>query len=133
MYGTPKQIRELTGIQASSFSKFMTEEELDAVLLQWINHISIEIDTRLKESVSNSDSRYVGVEAVALRTLSKLVGYAVQNRINKVVQIGEFAIQVLNASDVIKDLSWELKPYAKKKIAVFLSSEEVMPDASTSG
>ena len=131
MYGMPKQIRELTGVQASHFSKNLTEEELDAILLQWINQITVEIDTRLKEGVPSNDPRYAGIEAVALRTLSKLVGYAIQNRTNKVVQIGEFAIQVLNASDVVKDLNWELKPYSKKKIAIFLSSE-VIPDASTS-
>jgi hypothetical protein len=125
MYGTPKQIRELTGVQASHFSKAMTDEELDAILLQWINQISIEIDTRLKETISNDDSRYGGLESVALRTLSKLVGYAIQNRTNKVVQIGEFAIQLLNASDVVRDLTWELKPYTKKKTTVFLSSDEV--------
>jgi hypothetical protein len=133
MYGTPKQIRELTGIQASHFSKSMTEEELDAVLLQWINHIGTEIDVRLKETILNTDSRYIGTEAVALRTLSKLVGYAIQNRTTKVVQIGDFAIQLLNSSDVMKDLDKELRPYLKRKITVFLSSEEVIENASTGG
>jgi hypothetical protein len=126
MYGTPKQVRELTGIQASHFSKSMTEEELDAILLQWITHIGTEINVRLKETVSTGDSRYIGIEAVALRTLSKLVGYAIQNRTNKVVQIGDFAIQLLNSSDIIRDLDRDLRPYVNGKTTVFLSSEEVM-------
>lgn len=124
MYGTPEQVKGLTGVQPVSLAKGMTEEELNVVLTTWLEQLSVEIDTRLGETVSTADARYKGIEAVILRTIAKLVGYAVQNRTNKVVQVGEFAVRLLNASDVVRDLNQELKPYKKGKATLFLSSEE---------
>lgn len=124
MYGTPQQVRDLTGVQPSSLSKGMTEAELDVVLTIWLEQLSVEIDIRLKETIATTDARYKGIEAVILRTIAKLVGYAVQNRTNKVIQIGEFAVRLLNASDVVRDLNQELKPYKKGEATLFLSSEE---------
>lgn len=125
MYGTPEQVKRLTGVQAASLAKGMTEEELDQALSVWLEQLSAEIDTRLGETVTDVDARYKGIEAVILRTIAKLVGYAVQNRTNKVVQVGEFAVRLLNASDVVRDLNQELKPYRKGKATIFLSSEVI--------
>lgn len=126
MYGTPEQVKDLTGVQPASLAKDMTDTELDSVLSTWLTQLSAEIDTRLGETISTTDARYQGIEAVILRTVAKLVGYAVQNRTNRVVQVGEFAVRLLNASDVIRDLNQELKPYKKGKATIFLSSEEWM-------
>jgi hypothetical protein len=132
MYGTSEQVRELTGVTAKALGQNITDDQLTAIIETWLGHVAAEINNRLRETVLPADSRYKGIEAVALRTVAKLVGYAVQNRTTKVVQVGEFAIRVLDASDVTRELDRELRPYIKRRISIFHSGEKwVDPDAST--
>ncbi|SDY71816.1 hypothetical protein [Thermoactinomyces sp. DSM 45892] len=122
MYGSSLLVRQLTGVQPTTFK--VSDSELDAILVTWLVHISAEVDQRLGESVQPSDARWQGIESVVIRTVSKLVGYAVQSRTSKVVQVGEFAVKILNASDVVKDLDWELRPYQKRQLSLFHSGSE---------
>ncbi|MBD1373753.1 hypothetical protein IC620_15510 [Hazenella sp. IB182357] len=124
MYGSPEQIKQLTGLTTDRLSDDMSDIELDAILNEWITHIGVEINTRLGEVIPIDDSRYKGIEAVALRTIAKLVTYALQNRTSGIVQVNEFTIKMLDASEVVKSLDRELKPYVKRTINLFHSGEE---------
>lgn len=118
MYGTPKDVIDLTGITPDSLGldeQLNPQAALDSLLTVWIDRISIAINARLTQGrVLPSDPNYKGIIDVSVRTVAKLVAVAVQQRTSPIVQVNEFAVNVINTTQVIKDLDEELKPYQKQ-------------------
>jgi len=130
-YGTAQRVRDLTGVKPSDLGVDDTEA-LDALLSTWLDDITAEIDARIKGPVDPEaePTRYKGVEAVAVRTAAKMVLYAVHSRATPIVQVGDFVVQMLNASEISRELDRELRPYLRRKITLFHSTEEwVDPNA----
>lgn len=130
----PQDIKELTGIKPSDFHFVNVEDEekaLDDLLKKWIERIASHIYVRIGRKVSEEDGDYLAIQDVLIRTVANLVAVAQQQRTSPVIQIDNFAINVLNTSEVTKDLDSELKPFirykqgkASSRISVFSSNKK---------
>ena len=127
MYGTPQDVINLTGVKPSDLGLDELEnpeQALTELLGTWMNRITAAINVRLNSGqVTVKDPNYEGIVDVCVRTVAKLVAIAVQQRTSPVVQIGDFAVNILNTSQVTKDLEAELKPYQKKPVSFFSSNK----------
>lgn len=127
MYGTPQDVKYLTGITPEELGidasvSINPDQTLNDILTTWLTRISSAINTRLVQGeIDANDSKYDGVVDVCVRTVAKVVAVARQNKIAPIQQIGQFAIEIINTSDVIRNLSDELKPYQKRSVQFFTS------------
>jgi|SRR5690606_23111091 len=124
-YGTAQRVRELTGVKPSDLG-VADMAALDNLISAWLADISAEIDARINGPVDPEaePTRHAGVTAVAIRTAAKMVSYAVHSRSTPIVQVGEFAVQMLNSSEISRELDRELRPYYRRKISLFHSGDE---------
>ncbi|KQB92109.1 hypothetical protein ABEU79_09765 [Geobacillus thermodenitrificans] len=124
---TPQDVRDLTGVSADNFGFppdiSDPEKKLDDLLSTWIERIASHIHARLKRTVLEKDDEYLAIQDILVRTVAKVVAVAQQQRSSPIIQINDFAVSILNTSDVTKDLETELQPYMRQKIDVFLSSD----------
>ncbi|WP_227456677.1 hypothetical protein [Geobacillus sp. C56-T3] len=117
----------MTGVSAEYFrfpNATDPEAALDDLLSTWIERIASHIHARLKRTVLETDDDYLAIQDVLLRTVAKVVAVAQQQRSSPIIQIDDFAVSILNTSDVTKDLGTELRPFMKQSIDVFLSSDD---------
>ncbi|MGP4041900.1 hypothetical protein ACTWP4_18660 [Gracilibacillus sp. D59] len=128
---TVDDIKKNTGIASGDLpleidaGSTTTQEELFNDLLKtWIKSVGSHVKTRVKREFSSTDEEYEAIRDIVIRTVAKLVAVAVQQRSSPIVQINEFAVSVLNTSDVIKDLPKELKHFKQRRVSVFSSLEE---------
>lgn len=125
---SPKNIRDLTGISAEDFSfeSYDPEKELDELLSQWIEQIASHVHARVGKQFAKADIEYHAIRDIIIRTVAKVVAIAQQQRTSPIVQMDDFAISILNTSDVTKNLDDELKPFkqSKTRIKIFSSSGE---------
>src|SRR5690625_864246 len=131
---TAKDIQDLTGINASDFN-FVNEEDqqkaLEKLLEKWIERIASHIYVRIDRKVSVEDGEFLAIQDVLIRTVANLVAIAQQQRSSPVIQIDNFAVNILNTAEVTKDLDKELKPFIRYKqggtsgwVSVFSSIDE---------
>ncbi|OQP08932.1 hypothetical protein B1691_12925 [Geobacillus sp. 47C-IIb] len=122
---TPQDVRDLTGVSADHFGfppdTDDPEKKLDGLLSTWIERIASHIHARLKRTVLEADDDYLAIQDILVRTVAKVVAVAQQQRASPIIQINDFAVSILNTSDVTKDLEAELRPYTRQKIDVFLA------------
>lgn len=115
---TAQDIKDLTGITASDFD-FVNEEDqeeaLNKLLEKWIERIASHIYVRIDRTVSIEDGEFLAIQDVLIRTVANLVAIAQQQRSSPVIQIDNFAVNILNTAEVVKDLDRELKPFIKYK------------------
>lgn len=115
---TAQDIKDLTGITASDFN-FVNEEDqeeaLNKLLEKWIERIASHIYVRIDRTVSVEDGEFLAIQDVLIRTVANLVAIAQQQRSSPVIQIDNFAVNILNTAEVVKDLDRELKPFIKYK------------------
>lgn len=115
---TAKDIQDLTGINASDFN-FVNEDDqqkaLEKILEKWIERIASHIYVRIDRKVSVEDGEFLAIQDVLIRTVANLVAIAQQQRSTPVIQIDNFAVNILNTSEVTKDLDEELKPFIRYK------------------
>lgn len=115
---TAKDIRNLTGVTAGHFT-FQDAEDvekaLDELLETWIERIASHIYVRIERSVDVTDGEFLAIQDVLIRTVANLVAVAQQQRASPVVQIDNFAINILNTSEVTKELDKELTPFKRYK------------------
>ena len=127
MYGMPQDVKNLTGVNPSDLGLDELEnpeQALDELLGTWLNRITAAINVRLNAGqVTIKDPNYEGIVDVCVRTVAKLVAIAIQQRTSPIVQIGEFAVNILDTSKVTRDLEIELKPYQKKPVSFFSSNK----------
>lgn len=113
-----EDIKRLTGISAEDFD-FQGEEDgekaLKKLLETWIERIASHIYVRINRKVDVQDGEFLAVQDVLIRTVANLVAVAQQQRTSPVIQIDNFAINILNTSEVTKDLDEELKPFKRYK------------------
>lgn len=115
---TAKDIRDLTGIIPSDFNFQDVDDEgkaLDELLENWIERIASHIYVRIDRMVSIEDGEFLAIQDVLIRTVANLVAIAQQQRSSPVIQINNFAINILNTSEVTKELEKELKPFIRYK------------------
>jgi hypothetical protein len=131
---TAKDIKDLTGISANDFN-FVNEEDqekaLTSLLEKWIERIASHIYVRIDRTVSVEDGEFLAIQDVLVRTVANLVAIAQQQRSSPVIQIDSFAVNILNTSEVTKNLDNELKPFIRYKqggtsgwVSIFSSLEE---------
>lgn len=124
MYGTAEDVKRLTGITPERLG-LKDDEELDVLLDVWLRRITVAINARLTQGeIKKDDPDYEGVVDVCVRTVAKLVAVAYQQRQSPIVQIEDFAVDILNTSQVTENLYQELRPYQKRRVSVFLSSDD---------
>lgn len=125
MYGTPEDVINLTGVTPNDLGldeKDSPDTALNELLETWLTRISSAIDVRLtQESIDEDSDYYAGIVDVSVRTVAKLVAVGRQQRLSPVVQIGEFAVNIINTTQVIRDLEIELKPYQKRSFTFYSS------------
>lgn len=124
---TPTDIRQLTGVSAYDFdfpNSETPEEAMDELLSIWIERIASHIHTRLERQISSDQDEYQAVQDILIRTVAKVVAVAQQQRTSPVVQISDFAVSILNTSEVTKDLGKELRPFQRGGLKVFSSLDE---------
>jgi len=124
---TPQDVRNLTGVSAEYFrfpNATDPEAALDDLLSTWIERIASHIHARLKRTVLETDDDYLAIQDVLVRTVAKVVAVAQQQRSSPIIQIDDFAVSILNTSEVTKDLGTELRPFMRRSIDVFLSSDD---------
>ena len=113
-----KKVTDLTGINASDFN-FVNEEDqqkaLEKLLEKWIERIASHIYVRIDRKVSVEDGEFLAIQDVLIRTVANLVAIAQQQRSSPVIQIDNFAVNILNTAEVTKDLDKELKPFIRYK------------------
>lgn len=122
---THQDVIDLTGTSVDdyNFNSEDTEKELKKLLEIWIERIASHIHTRIGKEVAEDDSDFLAIQDIVIRTVAKLVAVAQQQRTSPIVQLNDFAISVLNTSDVTKDLAKELRPFQKGGISIFSSIE----------
>src|SRR5699024_9852971 len=135
---TADDIRNLIAINASDFLLTEGEDEnkaRDDVLEGWDKRIASHIYVRIERKVDVHDKEFLAIQDVLVRTMANLVAVAQQQRTSPVVQIDNFAINILNTSEVTKELDKELKPFIRYKkggssgwVSVFSSLEEFRGD-----
>lgn len=107
-------IKLLTGIQSTDFN-FVDEENperaLKELLETWIERIASHIYVRIGRKVNEDDGDFLAIQDVLVRTVANLVAVAQQQRSSPVVQIDNFAVNILNTSEVTSKLEQELKPF----------------------
>ena len=130
MYGTPQDVKLLTGITPRAFGFEDVEggdtaaEQLDALLQVWLDRISSAIDARLASGQVSVDApEYPALVDVAVRTVAKTVGIARQLRTAPIIQIEDFAIDILNTSQVTADLDRELRAFRTVRIDIFSTAD----------
>lgn len=131
---TSKDVQDLTGTSTNDFNFANTDDPeaaLKKLLENWIERIASHIYIRIERTVSPDDGEFLAIQDVLVRTVANLVAIAQQQRSSPVVQIDSFAVNILNTSEVTKNLDEELKPFInyKKKnkkgwISVFSSLEK---------
>lgn len=135
---TAQDVKDLTGIKASDFN-FVNEEDqeeaLTKLLEKWIERIASHIYVRIDRTVSIEDGEFLAIQDVLIRTVANLVAIAQQQRSSPVIQIDSFAVNILNTSEVTKNLENELKPFIRYKqggtsgwVSVFSSLDEYEGD-----
>lgn len=127
---TAKDIKELTGIKPSDYHFENVEDEeqaLNSMLETWIKRIASHVYARLERSLSEKDAEYEAIQDIIVRTVAKLVAISLQQRTSPVVRINDFAINILNTSEVTKDLNDELEPFLRKNkgwVEIFSSLDD---------
>lgn len=135
---TAQDIKDLTGITASDFN-FVNEEDqeeaLNKLLEKWIERIASHIYVRIDRTVSVEDGEFLAIQDVLIRTVANLVAIAQQQRSSPVIQIDNFAVNILNTAEVTENLDKELKPFIRYKkgggsgwVSVFSSLDEYEGD-----
>src|SRR5690625_873204 len=115
---TAEDIKGLTGVIAGdlNFNNVDDDEKaLNELIENWIERIASHIYVRINRTVDVTDGEFLAIQDVLIRTVANLVAVAQQQRTSPVVQIDSFAINILNTSEVTKDLDDELKPFKRYK------------------
>lgn len=115
---TADDIKGLTGIIAGDFNFNNVDDDekaLNELIENWIERIASHIYVRINRTVDVTDGEFLAIQDVLIRTVANLVAVAQQQRTSPVVQIDSFAINILNTSEVTKDLDDELKPFKRYK------------------
>ena len=129
MYGSESDVKNLTGVHYDELG-MDDAAALDAVLGQWLEWITSRIDAMLAQApVEAEDALRDAVDDVAVRTCAKMVAVARQNRTAPVVQINDFAVQIINTADVTADLQDELAPLQRpetdSRLGLFRVGDEI--------
>ena len=129
MYGTPEGVLNIVSIDPQDLGlrdeeEKTAEEKLDELLEKWLQEISSAINTRLVQGeVEENDPKYYGLVNIAERKVSDMVSLAIQKSTSPVIQIDDFAVQILNSSEVLKNIGQELKDYQERRVSVFSSAD----------
>lgn len=124
---TVKGIKDLTGVSTDDFyleDKDDPEGYLDRMLEKWIEQIGSHVHTRVKKTFGEDDTEYLAMVDIIERTVAKMVGTAQQQRSSPIIQMDDYTVDVINTSDVIKDLKKELRPFRKRRVSIFSSLDE---------
>lgn len=136
---TVAAVRGLTGITSDDFNLSHHDEPdkaLDDLLAQWIDETASNIFVRLGRQVRTTSGEAAGIRGVLVRTVANLVATAQQQRSSPVIQLGDFATSVMNASTAFDKLEAELAPFIAfdpegddgpatgGRVSVFWSSQE---------
>lgn len=132
---TVDAVKQLTGITSDDFH-LSESTSLDKLLREWIDETASNIHVRLGRQVDPKGADGPGVRGVLVRTVANIVATAQQQRSSPVIQLGDFATNVLNTSDALDRLDDELVPFinytppgdddgtGKNRYDVFWSSQE---------
>ena len=133
-------VRQLTGTTAADFrleDQENPEVVLDEMIEAWIEETASNIRVRLGRQVDAEGIEGPGMRGVLIRTVANVIAVAMQQRSSPIIQLGDFATNVLNTSDALAKLDDELQPFleydpadddgdggGRSRIDIFWSSQE---------
>ncbi len=89
------------------------EQKLNNLVESWIKEVTSEVNIRLGDQIPQDHEAYAGIKGLVKRKCSDLISLAYQQNTNPIVQIDDFAVDIVDSSQVFKNLDKELRPYKK--------------------
>ncbi|MBM7623722.1 hypothetical protein [Sporohalobacter salinus] len=108
------------------------EEKLNNLIEDWIKEVTSEINIRLGAEVPTDHEAYAGIKGLVKRKCGDLISLALQKQNSPVVQIDDFAVDIVDSSTIFKNLDKELRPY-KKVIDSKEDGEDTAPEIFIAG
>lgn len=129
----PADIIEQAGITPEDMKldqKNMPDKALEDMVKIWIEQIASHISVRLGYTIQEDATEKKAIEGILTGNVMNMITYTLQQRTSPIIQLGDYAVDIIEASRVIENLDDELKPFykpskGKSKVRVFLSSNEL--------
>lgn len=119
MYGTPKDVIDLTGVKPIDFgldNETNPDQALTDLLTTWLKRIEVAINARLVQgAVGMNDPVYEGIVEVSVRTVGRLVRLAKLQRQENIsdISVPNSNSVYVDTNKIMSDLEEELKPFQK--------------------
>ena len=116
MYCTVDDVLQTVSIQPADLGleddeTSTAEDKLNKLIEDWIKEVTSEINIRLGNEIATDHEAYAGIKGLTKRKVTDLISLAYQQATNPIVQIDDFAVDIVDSSTVFKNLDQELKPY----------------------
>lgn len=87
------------------------ETALEDAIKAWVEETASNIHVRLGRTIDPHGIEAKGMAGVIVRTVANIIAVAQQQRSSPIIQLGDFATNVLNTSDALAQLDTELAPF----------------------
>lgn len=135
-YGSVDRVLRSTGVSPRDLGlddESNPEEALGTAIEDFLVQVTSEIDIRLPQGhIDENEDARAGIDGLAERKVGDLLAHSKQHRSSPVVQIDEFTAEVINSSDVFRNLDDELEPYKDESPADDGSGEGSSVEVMTS-
>lgn len=124
MYGTPDQVKQMTGVKPDDFKNIVDETALNAMLTTWLEWISGAIDTKLIQgAIAADDPKYPMVELIAVTRCAKMVNKARKYQVDDMATSDEIVKAMMRDESILEGLSKELAPLQSHRVSVFMAGD----------
>ena len=118
MYCSVDEVLQVTSIEPFDLGleddeKLTAKEKMKNLIESWIKEVTSEIDIRLGNKIPEDNQAYQGIKGLTKRKVIDLISLAYQQATNPIVQIDDFAVEIVDSSAIFKNLDKELGPYKK--------------------
>lgn len=131
----PKDIIKQSGINPEDLGlddKDNSDDALEDLIKVWIEQVESHIYVRLDYEIKKDDKGYEAIKGILTGNVMNMVTFALQQRRSRIIQLGDYAVDIIDASEVTKNLDKQLKPFQKAgeklRMSVFLSSKDYEDD-----
>lgn len=135
----PEDVIQEAGLRPDDLGlddKDKPDEVLQELVKTWIEQMESHIYVRLDYQLDEKDKGYAAIKGILTGNVMNIITYALQQRTSPIIQLGDYAVDIINASQVTKDLDEELEPFQdpnkresnkgkdKSRISVFWSTQD---------
>lgn len=110
----PEDVIKQTGISAQNLDldeKDSPDEELENLVQIWIEQMESHIYTRLDFQIKENDKEFHAIQGILTGAVMNMITYALQQRTAPIIQLGDYAVDIIQASEVTKNLDDQLAPF----------------------